>query len=477
MSIMELYALLPIGILGLGSVAVLLAGAFAGNIPKRYLNLAGATIGLASAVFAVPHLPGGHEVGGMISTGPFDRLFVAFSGLVAAFTLLLSAGYTERRPLGREEYPALVLFAAFGMDVLASAVSLLGLFLGLECMSLALYILLASNRDDALSGEAGLKYLVVGAVSTAFLSFGLALIYAQSGTLSIPGAMAALTADGVPSPAGLAGWAFIIVGFGFKASLFPFHLWAPDVYEGGPAPVVAFLSTGSKAAVMTALLKLVLSSGMMNDAVLPALWAMAAATMVFGNLAALTQENIKRLLAYSSMAQMGYVLMAVIAAPATGPGPAMFYIFAYTAMDMGAFGVVAAMSGRDSDMGDISRLRGLGYVYPLRSAVLTVCLISLAGLPPTAGFMTKFQVFYAAVGAGYVYLAVIGILTAIVSVYYYLKVVVALYMRPVDEAAQPEGFRIVPSMDTEGKVALVVIALVIFVLGVMPGGLMGLLAR
>lgn len=475
MSMAELYALTPAAILGFGSVIVLLAGAFIWPDNSRRLNFAGAVIGILSALCAAFYHPAVTEAGGMLGTGGYERLFAVLAGLAASFTLLISAGYTARRPLGNEEFPALVLFAAFGMNILASATSTLGLFLGLESMSLALYVLLASNRSDPLSGEAGLKYLTVGAVSTAFLSFGLALLYVDSGTLSIAGMMETLSTSGTPNPTGLAGWAFIIVGIGFKTSLFPFHLWAPDVYEGGPAPVVAFLSTGSKAAVFAALIRLAVYSGPVWEKVVPALWVMSAATMVFGNTAALTQNNIKRLLAYSSMAQMGYVLMAVIAAPVVGPAPAVFFLMVYVAMDMGAFGVVSAMSGRDCDLGDISTLRGLGYVYPLRSAILTLCLLSLAGLPPTAGFMAKFQVFYAAVNAGYVWLAAIGILTAIVSVYFYLKVVVALYMRPAEEAEPAEGCSIMPVMDPEGKAALVVIAAVLIVLGVLPGGFLDMI--
>ncbi len=470
MSLAEMYAVLPTAILGLGSVLVLLTGAFAPSADRRGLGLAGAAVAFASALVAVLYSPQVPEVGGIIGTGGFGRLFSVMSGLTAFFTLMLSTGYTERRPLGREEYPSLVLFAAFGMDILGSSTGLLGLFLGLECMSLALYIMLASNRNDPLSGEAGLKYLVIGAVSTAFLAFGLALMYTAAGTLQTRGVMAALAGHEGLAAVGMAGFGLFLVGIGFKASLFPFQMWAPDVYEGGPAPVVAFLSTGSKAAVLAAFIGFALSSGGAWRGFDPILWVMAAATMAFGNLAALTQKNIKRLLAYSSIAQMGYVLMAVIAAPAVGADAAVFYLVVYVAMDLGAFGVVAAYSTKDRELSEIESLRGMGFVHPFRSAVLALCLLSLAGLPPTAGFIAKFQVFYAAIKAGYVYLAVFGITTAIIGVYYYLRVIVALYMSPDGTGA------VMPRFDSEGRVALALIALALVYLGVFPSGLIDLIS-
>jgi len=465
MSMAGFYAILPTAILGIGSAALLMLGAFAGSMTRRSLNLAGAAVAFTSALVAVLYQPAVYGVGGMLGTGTFGRFMSGVSGLTAFITLMLSIGYTERRPLGREEFPALVLFAAFGMDVLGSAISLLGVFLGLECMSLALYVLLASNREDPLSGEAGLKYLVIGAVSTAFLAFGLGLIYTASGTLSVGGSMAAISVPGGFAPVGKAGLGLFLVGVGFKTSIVPFHLWAPDVYEGGPAPVVAFLSTGSKAAVFAMLLGFAVSGGAAWHALEPALWVAAAATMAFGNIAALNQKNIKRLLAYSSIAQMGYVLTAVIAAPAAGATAAVFYLAVYVAMDLGAFGVVATFSGKDADLGDIDALRGLGFVHPVRSLVLVVCLLSLAGLPPTAGFIGKFWVFYAAIKSGYVYLALIGILTAIIAVYYYLRVVVVLYF------SRPGESSLMPRLDPEARVTLVALTLLLVYLGVLPGRL------
>jgi NADH-quinone oxidoreductase subunit N len=473
-TISELYALLPTAILGLGAVFVLLLGAFAASLRRGTLVYVAAGISLLSAMSA---LIGGHdvlEVGRMVGTGPFERMFSVVSGLTAFVTLLLSVGYVERKPLGRDEYPALMLFAAFGMDLLGSATSLLGVFLGLECMSLSLYVLLASNRSDPLSGEAGMKYLVAGAVSTGFFAFGLALIYFGSGDLHIAAAVSGIAANNQSTFIGLAGWGFLLVGLGFKASLFPFHLWAPDVYEGGPAPVVAFLSTGSKAAVFVAFIRIFLAYSVDDEsALINIMSVMAIGTMIFGNVAALVQDNIKRLLAYSSVAQMGYVLLAVIASPEVGSRAAVFYLIVYVAMDIGVFGVVASLTGRGRDFSSIDGLKGMGYTHPYRCGVFTVCLLSLAGMPPMAGFIGKFYVLLAAIESGHAGLAIIGILTAIVAVYYYLRLIVYMYMKPAEGASVGET---IPMVDPAAMAALGGLAAVILVLGIIPGWLIDLVS-
>jgi NADH-quinone oxidoreductase subunit N len=475
MSPSDLYTLLPLALLGLGSVSLLLLGAFMPSIGSKGLGLAGAALSISAALVAAFCGPDPAPVAGMIAVDGLARIFIVAISAAASITLMLSTGYVQRRPLGSEEYPSLVLFAAFGMSVLASSVSLVGVFLGLESMSLALYILLASNKSDPLSGEAGLKYLIVGAISTAFFAYGLALVYVDTGTLEVAQAMRAMSSPGRITSIGLAGWAMLLVGFGFKASLFPFHFWAPDVYEGGPAPVVALLSTASKASVFAAFLRFAVGSSAGWGSLVPALWVMAALTMAFGNIAALTQNNIKRLLAYSSIAQMGYVLLALIAAPKAGGVAAVFYLIVYIAMDMAAFGVVSAFSGRDADLGDIEGIRGLGYAYPLRGMALAVSFIALAGLPPTAGFVGKFGVFYYAIKGGYVYLAVIGIITAVISVYYYLRIVVYLYMRQDDGQAAPAR-AIMPKPDMPGSIALAVLVAAIFYLGIFPGRVLDIIS-
>ncbi len=475
MTLMDFHMLLPYILLSMGACLLLPAGAFMRRPDARTLNIMGAAIALAAGISAICIHPSQADIGNLLAFDAYDRFFTAAASFMACVSLLFASGYSARRPIGGEEFPSLALFAAFGMSLLASSTSLLGVFLGLESMSLSLYVMLAANKSDPLSGESGLKYLVIGAISTAFFAYGLALIYVDSGTLSLAGSIAALSGGAGTAKItglGLAGWALLIVGLGFKTSLFPFHLWAPDVYQGGPAPAVGFLSTASKASVFAVFLKFTGAVGAPRAELSHVLWVMAALTMIFGNIAALTQNNIKRLLAYSSIAQMGYVLVALIAAPGSGEGAAIFYLVAYSAMELCAFGAISAFSGKDGELGDIRELRGAGFKYPARSAALSIALVSLAGLPPTAGFIGKFGIFYSALNSGYVWLSIIGILTAIVSVYYYLRVVVYLYMRG-GEAEKAVAF---PEADFPSGLALAALSVIVVYLGIFPGKLLNLVA-
>jgi NADH-quinone oxidoreductase subunit N len=474
MTVMDFHRLLPYIVLGVGAVILLLLGAFWRGFGPRRLNLLGAAIALAAGIAAIYTQPSPAEIGNLLIYDSFGRFFTAAVSFIACVSLLFSSGYSTRRPIGDEEFPSLALFAAFGMSLLASSSNLIGVFLGLESMSLSLYVMLASNKSDPLSGESGLKYLIIGAISTAFFAYGLALIYTDTGTLSLAGSISSLSRGQAIGGVGLAGWAMLLVGLGFKTSLFPFHLWAPDVYQGAPAPTVGFLSTASKASVFAVFLKFTAAAGAAWGELSAVLWVMAVFTMAFGNIAALTQNNVKRLLAYSSIAQMGYVLVALIAAPESGQSAAIFYLVAYAAMELGAFGAIGAFSGKEGELGDIRALKGAGFRYPFRSAVLSLCLISLAGLPPTAGFIGKFGIFFSAMSAGYVWLSVIGILTAIVSVYYYLRVVVFMYMRE-EEKPSPKAASF-PAVDFPAGIALAALSVIVIYLGIFPGKLLDLIA-
>ncbi len=474
MTVMDFHRLLPYMVLGMGAVLILLLGAFWRSLGPRRLNILGAAIALAAGISAIYTQPSQAEIGNLLRYDSFGRFFTAASSFIACVSLLFSSGYSTRRPIGDEEFPSLALFAAFGMSLLASSSNLLGVFLGLESMSLSLYVMLASNKSDPLSGESGLKYLIIGAISTAFFAYGLALIYADTGTLSLAGSISSLSRGQAIGGVGLAGWAMLVVGLGFKTSLFPFHLWAPDVYQGGPAPTVGFLSTASKASVFAVFLKFTHAAGAAWGELSVVLWVMAVFTMAFGNIAALTQNNVKRLLAYSSIAQMGYVLVALIAAPESGQSAAIFYLVAYSAMELGAFGAISAFSGKEGELGDIRAIKGVGFKYPLRSAALSICLISLAGLPPTAGFIGKFGIFFSAMSAGYVWLSIIGILTAIISVYYYLRVVVFMYMR--EEEKQALTAAAFPAVDFPAGFALAALSAIVIYLGIFPGKLLDLIA-
>jgi NADH-quinone oxidoreductase subunit N len=409
---------------------------------------------------------------GMVDLGGYARFFTLLLLAIALLTLLFVRQYAETRSFAGDEFYALLLFAVLGMVLVASALNWVIFFLGLELLSLALYVLIAIRKDQAYSNEAGLKYLILGAVASGFFTFGIALLYAMSGTLQITGSLTAALFYPQRLPGIILALALILAGIGFKLSLVPFHLWTPDVYEGAPAPVTAFLSTGSKVALFAALLRFsLLVAAPVWDYCWPALWVLAVLTMAVGNLTALYQTRIKRLLAYSSVAQMGYLFMTLLSVKQGGLPALMFYLTVYAVMDLGAFGLVGAFSAEDPDLETLEAYRGLGYTRPWRAGILAVCLISLAGLPPTAGFMGKFVLFRAVLHANYPALAVIGILTVIISIYFYLKVVVSLYMHP------PAAGVVIPGADPGIRVAGALILLAILWLGIMPSPLLTLIGR
>jgi NADH-quinone oxidoreductase subunit N len=329
-------------------------------------------------------------------------------------------------------------------------------------MTFGFYILVAMDLKREVSAEAGLKYLLMGAVAAAFLAFGIGLHYAGTGSLSLTNALQLAAGNKVAH----VGWGFILVGIAFKLSLVPAHLWTPDIYQGAPAPVTAFLSALSKGATV-ALLLLILPTGDLG-AIRPILWWLALLSMVVGNLAALLQTKVRRMLGYSSVAQMGYVALALLSGTTGGYRAAVYYVVAYSVMSLAAFGAIAVIE-RNGSGEDTEGWRGLGRRSPFAAGTLSLALFALAGVPPTAGFTGKFLIFTAAIKAGEVPLAIIGILTAAVSAYYYLAVVVSLYMHdPGDSAAQ--------SPSPAESVALIATGAAILVIGTFPSPLLRLLA-
>jgi NADH-quinone oxidoreductase subunit N len=463
-NIADLWAFMPIVIIGAGILVVLLCGAF---VPGRYGTAVGIATLLGAACWSLlaPPQPVAPLLG--ISFTPFARFFIVLFSLTAAVTLLLSHDYNDRRKIVGEEYPAAILFATFGMVVLSTATNLLNLFLGLEGLTFAFYILTAIDRNSPDSGEAGLKYLLQGAVSAAFIAFGIALIYAGVGTLEIASAMKAVMTGGKNVPIAWAGWGMLLIGLVFKVSLVPAHLWTPDVYQGAPTPVVAFLSTGSKAAGFAALLLLLTALGTGIDTLRIPLWWLSLLSMILGNLAALRQRKLKRMLAYSSIAQMGYVTLALLTGTRDGFAAVVLYAVIYTAMNLTAFGAVASLTGEIS-MESIDEYRGLGYSRPFQGGMLALAMFALAGIPPTAGFMGKFAIFAAAIEGNETPLAILGIITAAISVYYYLRVVAVLYMHaPATETSAHRA-------SNAETAALCLTGFIILLLGVYPGPLMTL---
>lgn len=463
----DLAALLPVLVLALGSAGVLLLSAW---WPRRhFLLLIGIAIALAAAASAAFYTPPVAEIGRLYGAGPFARFFTVLWSLVAVITLLLSVRYAEERRFAGGEYTALVLFAAAGMALLSAATSLTGFFLGLEAFTLVLYILIAFHKDDPQGAEAGLKYLVLGAVGTGFLAFGIALIYTASGTFHLPEAMAGISAGAQMRPIGLLGWGMLLVVIGFKVSLVPFHLWTPDVYQGSPAPVTGLLSTGSKGAVFAALITLLAGLPAARTELVPLLWGLSALSMLVGTLCALRQENVKRMLAYSSVVHMGYTLLALLAGGAAGNRAVVFYLVVYAAANLGAFGVIASLAGPGGEPQKNDDFHGIGWRHPFRCAAMAIFLLSLAGIPPTAGFVGKFAIFYAAIAAGYGALAVLGILASLVSLYYYLRIIVLMFMSYECPCEHARG-------GAAEHTALAACLFAALVLGLYPGPLLDLIA-
>ncbi len=427
---------------GIALVAVFLVGNLAVFWPAR-----------------TPHFLNQLEAGGV------GRYFTFLISLITGISLLFSRQYAQSRKFEGDEFYGLILFAAAGMILVSGAIHWLSFFLGLEVLSLSLYVIIAIRKGQPEPNEAALKYFVMGALASAFLTFGIAVLYALTGELDIARSLAGGALAGGTSLVFL-GFSLILVGIGFKTSMVPFHLWAPDVYQGAPAPVTAFLSTGSKVALFSALLRFASYSSVEVWAYLtPVLWILTALTIGIGTICALTQQQVKRLLAYSSIAQMGYLLMALLAVKINGATAILFYLAVYGLMELGAFGAIASLSGETKDLDSLGDFQGLARAYPWRSTILAVSLISLAGLPPTAGFIGKFALFWAVLQARHVVIAIIGILAAILSVYFYFRVVVALFM------GSPERPVAIPSLSPAHVFAGVLVLGLILALGLIPAPL------
>jgi NADH-quinone oxidoreductase subunit N len=466
MSWLDLIALTPFLILALGAAALLLISAW--RPAGTPLVVGGIVIALAAALVAGLLPSPVVEISGLFDGGPYGRFFTILWSLTAAMVLMISHRYILERNFAAGEYVALILYAATGMGLLSAATSLIGLFLGLESFTLALYILIAFQRHSEPAAEAGLKYLVLGATATGFMTFGIGLIYTASGSFHFPEAFAAMASAGHLRPWGMLGWVMLLIAIGFKVSLVPFHFWTPDVYQGASAPVSGLLATGSKGAVMAALIGALAGGTGLLQELESLLWVLAVVTMLVGAISALPQTNLKRLLAYSSVVHMGTLLIGLICQSANGLSAAIYYLVVYSIASLGTFAVIANLSDNSHEIQQIDRLRGLGYVHPFRCGILAVLLLSLAGMPPTAGFMAKFAIFHAAIDAGYTSLALIGILASLISFHFYLRVIIALFM--VDDQAPACH----PGTSLEQSVLLVCLS-GILVLGLFPDLLFNLI--
>jgi NADH-quinone oxidoreductase subunit N len=432
-----------------------------------------AAVGVAVAALANGWLYGVSEVGrtSMIAVDGY-RLFANWIFLGAAgLGIVMSLTYVWRQRLQAGEYYALILFATAGMMFMAASRDLIVIFLGLEVMSISVYALTAFNRRDRRSAEAGLKYFLLGAFSTGFFLYGLALVYGATGSTNLA-AVASAVQTGTASGAFLvAGVALLAVGFAFKVSAVPFHMWTPDVYEGAPTPITAYMSVAVKAAAFVAFFRVFLTAfGGVYESWYAIMWWLAALTMVVANLVALAQTNVKRMLAYSSVAHAGYLLVALTAANETAVAGMLFYLLVYAVMNMGAFAVVVAVGRQGEENLQLEDYAGLGGSHPLLGVILTVFLLSLAGFPGTGGFMGKIFLLQGATDARLWILSVVLVLATVVSYYYYLRLAWYTWMRQPARQGQHDGVFI----PLASRVALVAGAAVVLFLGIFPGGFLEL---
>ena len=405
----------------------------------------------------------GLAFGRAIAADHFSFYFFYLFLLVAALTVLGSINYLERDGMQHGEFYALILMGTAGMCFMASSTDLIMVFIGLEISSISTYILAGFRRRDALANEASLKYFLLGSFATAFFLYGIAFVYGLTGTTNLLDLSGRLAQPAQWSMLARAAVLLMFVGLAFKLSTAPFQVWAPDVYQGAPAPVTAFLSVGPKAAAFAVLLRILLGSlTSASSTGFWVIWVSAILTMCLGNLAAIWQTNVKRLLAYSSIAHAGYVLVGVAAGSHEGTSAVLFYLTAYALMNVGTFILIAHLAGNGDLSTQIEDYTGLAYIRPGTAACLTIFLLSLAGIPTTAGFFGKFFLFRAAIHSHLVGLTIIALLNSVVSVYYYLRIVVAMYMREGKTRASTT------TLPMALRAALAVSVVGIFYLGLFP---------
>ncbi len=421
------------------------------------IALVGVLAGLAATCLQAQNY--GDAFFGMVRVDAFSVFFHFVVLLIALVVILTSFDYLKVQQIHSGEYYGLVLFGTVGMMLMSSAIELVLIFIALEISSISTYILAGFRRRTAESSEASLKYFLLGSFATAFFLYGVALVFGATGTTNVYGIARAIQTQ--PSLLVYLAVALMFVGLGFKVASAPFHVWTPDVYEGSPAPVVALMSTGPKAAAFAVLLRVLFATGAPGWFWM--VWVSAALSMTLGNIGALVQQNIKRLLAYSSIAHAGYLLVAFAAAKQTGISAAIFYAASYAAMNVGAFSIVAHLSGRGERYVTLDDYSGLGRRSPLLAGILTIFLLSLIGIPITGGFFAKFYVFSAALQANLVGLTIIGVINSAIAAYYYLRVIVYMYMR--DERTEAP----VAPIPTGLGVGLAISLIATIYLGVLPG--------
>lgn len=437
-------ALLPEVVISVGGMLVLIMGVVRGRDGGSSAELGWISLAvLAVAAVANGWLYSGVSESGATAMFALDgfRLFANWVFLIgAAFSIVISLAYVDRQRLQAGEYYSLILFATIGMMVMAAARDLMVIFLGLELMSIAVYALVGFNRRDRRSAEAGLKYFLLGAFATGFLLFGIALVYGATGSANIHAVAVAVQDGAAPAALMVPGVALLAIGLAFKVAVVPFHMWTPDVYEGAPTPITAFMAAAVKAAAFAAFLRVFVVGldGVYNQW-WSILWWLAAITMVAGNVIALVQSSVKRMLAYSSIAHGGYLLVALVAANDTAAAALLFYLLIYTVMNIGAFAIVISVGNQSEENMSIESYAGFGWRKPVMGVFMTIFLLSLAGFPGTAGFIAKYNLLLGAAESRLWVLSVILVLTTVVSYWYYLRVAWYMWMKEAPEEAAAGG--------------------------------------
>jgi NADH-quinone oxidoreductase subunit N len=458
------------------ALAVLLLGVFYPGAGRSdhlgYVSLAGIVVAF---FYTIPIMgTSKYAFNNMIAADGFGTFFKVIFLTIALLTVLISIGYAKRVDIDFGEYYALIMFSTVGMMLMAAGTSLITIFLGLETMSISIYVLAGMITGDRKSVESALKYFLLGAFATGFLLYGMALIYGSTGSIILKDIAAYIEAkpELLRSPMIIIGIALLTIGFGFKVAAVPFHMWTPDVYEGAPTSITAFMATGVKAAGFAGFIRVFFSAlGAFQPDWISIMWLLAVATMTVGNVVALAQTNIKRMLAYSSIAHAGYVLVAFVAGNELGTASILFYLLIYAFMNIGAFTVVILLGKREEENVLISDYAGIGFKHPLIAASMTIFLLSMAGIPPLGGFMGKFYIFSAAVKAKYYGLAVIGVLNSAISVYYYLRVTVLMYFREAER--EISGLSLSPT----SVIALIISTWGVLYMGIFPRSVLALARR
>jgi NADH-quinone oxidoreductase subunit N len=459
--------ILPELVLVVVALLVLLFDLF---LPKGRKSILGwySLAGVAVAAYVSFQLMGvqGTFFGGTFQLDPFSTFFKFVFYIACGLGILVSINYLKTEDLERGEYYALMLFATSGMMLMASAADLITLYLGLELMALSIYVLAGFMRRDHRSNEAAIKYLVLGAFSSGIMLYGMSLLYGLAGTTNLAGILSFLRAADLGNPVIFLAMMMLVVSFGFKVAAVPFHMWVPDVYEGAPTSVTAFMSAGPKVAGFAVLLRVFLYAfAPLHDHATAILAGLAVLTMAVGNILALSQTNIKRMLAYSSIAHAGYALVGLAAGGPEGAASVMLYVCIYAVMNMGAFGIVIMLRKAGERGEEITDFAGLGKTNKTAALIMLIFMFSLAGIPPTAGFVGKFYIFKAAVESGLVWLAVAGVLFSAVSAYFYLRVIMLMYM------SEPKGSFELTTSPSLG-IALAVSVIAVVVIGVYPTDLL-----